>query len=370
MTRWAKSLGGLAIWAACVVGAQAQFPGDGGLGGMPEPLGIPSGGELIPGPISPLNAPPGPSDIFSLPASSPSAFMDDPRPLETAVFIHVGAMALARFAPAGPVVATSSNTSMSYGTVIPQMNWGGRGTLGILHENYAWELTGFYVPNQSSSANTSNPAGMTIPFGAIPPEMSAAGLTNTATGVIQSYSTSFGNIELNDRTTNLSIFNFEAIIGLRYSDIQESAITNYIGSTPSNGSSYGATTYNRMVLPQIGLEHNLQPWRGISLGSQYKVALGPNFTESQLSLTQSTGLNQFTNSATNTVFGQLYEINLFANLFILERFRFRLGMDMIWANGIATPGNIFTYDIANPTISNRTGSAFYWGPNFEFQFLF
>lgn len=371
MTRWAKSFGGFAIWAGCVLGAQAQFPGDGG-GAMPEPLGMPSsGGGLVPGPISPLAAPPGPDDQFSLPASSPSAFMDDPRPLETAVFLHVGAIALKQFSPAGPVVATSPTASLSYSDVDPQMLWGGRGTLGILHENHAWEITGFYIPNHGSSNSAAPTSGtMTIPFGAIPPDMAATGLTNTANGVIQNYYSSFGNVELNYRTTNLAIFNFEAIVGLRYTDLQQSASTNYIGATPTASSVYSATTYNRMVLPQIGFEHNLQPICGVSLGSQYKVALGPNFTESQLNLNQGTGLNLLSNSANNTTFGQIYEINLFGNINLTERFRFKAGVDVIWANGIATPGNVLNYNISSPTISSRSGSSFYWGPTFELQFLF
>src|SRR5437764_14415557 len=65
----------------------------GGIPGVPPPASKGKGkgrdpGELVPGPISPWAAPPGPGDDLSLPADIPNAFPCDECPKPTRVYFH------------------------------------------------------------------------------------------------------------------------------------------------------------------------------------------------------------------------------------------------------------------------------------------
>jgi hypothetical protein len=43
---------------------------------------------------------------------------------------------------------------------------------------------------------------------------------------------------------------------------------------------------------------------------------------------------------------------------------------LLWLNGIVEPGRIYSPNLNPPMISDKTGSAFFWGPSLEAQFLF
>lgn len=333
---------------------------------------------MIPPPLSPMADNFGPPESNSLPAGGPSAFMAEDRFPECAVFFHVGAQALQRNSPVGPQLAYfnpvpaapgNPTSALSYNDVDPNMAWGVRGTLGILYENHAFEVTGFYIPPSTSTITAATPNGMSLPLGSLSPDLALySTILNNATTVQSSFKTALGNVEANYRVTNLAIFNCEAIVGFRYTDLQE---TGTVISGNSTGSlNYQTRGFNRMLLPQLGFEHNLQPWHGISLGSQYKVGLGPNLTQSYLYLNDGQGLNLTSGSQSGTYFSQVYEINVYANLFLLERFRLKAGVDLLWLNGIVEPGRIYSPNLNPPMISDKTGSAFFWGPSLEAQFLF
>jgi len=381
MTRWAKAMGGLAFWAMSAFVAQAQFPGGaGGAPGLPEPLGVPSGAGMVPGPSGPVGPPMEVPEYMSLPAGGPSAFMAEDRFPECAVFFHIGGQALQRNSPAGPPLGyfnpvppagSSLNpaTAVGFPDISPNMAWGVKGTLGILYENHAFEVTGFYIPANTATTTVAPTGGMSLPFGPLPPELAPySSILSGATSVQPSLKTALGNIETNYRVTNLAIFNCEAIVGFRYTDLQETG--NVISSAPAGSIDYQTRSFNRMLLPQLGFEHNLQPWHGISLGSQYKVGLGPNLTQSYISVNDGSGLNLVSGSQSLTTFAQVYEINAYANLFILERFRLKMGVDLMFLNGIVEPGRIYNPNLSAPSITSQTGSAFFWGPSVECQFLF
>ncbi len=381
MTRWAKAMGGLAFWALSAFVAQAQFPGGAGGGpAMPEPVGVPSGAGMPSGPMpqygggGPVELP----DYVNLPAGSPSAFTCDEHIPECAVYLHIGGQALQRNRPVGPPLGYFNpipaapgvpGTAVQWDNINPNMAWGPKGTLGILYENHAFELTGFYIPNSTSSTTIAPAGGMSLPFLPLPPELANYNsILTSATSVQPSLKTALGNIEANYRTTNLAIFGCEAIVGFRYTDLQETGTV--ISSAPTGSLNYQTRSFNRMLLPQIGFEHNLRPWHGISLGSSYKAAIGPNLTQSYLSVNDGQGLNLQSGSQANNYFSQVYEINAYANLLLLDRFRLKMGVDLLWLNGIMEPGRIYSQNLSSPNITSHTGSSFFWGPSIECQFLF
>src|SRR5262249_59762842 len=96
MTSGGKRGAGLAAWLGLTVAVQAQPmpPGSPGRAGIPEPIRYAPDSPapfLVPGPVNPLMAPPGPPSSLSLPADHSTAF--DPRaPPATAWFAHVGVL--------------------------------------------------------------------------------------------------------------------------------------------------------------------------------------------------------------------------------------------------------------------------------------
>src|SRR5262249_35925758 len=94
MNRWWISLALTVAGLGLALRADAQAP-------MPEPL--PCGamppnlvGPPVPGPMGPMEAPPGPPANLGISAGTPGAFMNCPPCCETGCYAHVGAMALMR----------------------------------------------------------------------------------------------------------------------------------------------------------------------------------------------------------------------------------------------------------------------------------
>src|SRR5439155_13905691 len=101
----------LAVGLGQGTGAKAQLPNPGGVPAMPEPLpcvpppgpggpGPAQGGKcppnLVPGPLNPNDAPPGPSDELGLPPEVKNAFPCEECPLPYRTFFHAGTQALQR----------------------------------------------------------------------------------------------------------------------------------------------------------------------------------------------------------------------------------------------------------------------------------
>src|SRR5262249_264934 len=102
MTRWWM---GVALTAGCLgltTAARAQVGGSApnplGPARIPEPMPCAPAGEpnLIPGPISPLAAPPGPPACLSLPAGHSGAFQCENFVPDQGVYFHVGTQGLMR----------------------------------------------------------------------------------------------------------------------------------------------------------------------------------------------------------------------------------------------------------------------------------
>src|SRR3954468_8814917 len=101
MTGWCKRVAVLAAWLGLTVAVQAQSkapPGSPGPAPIPEPLRFAPEAPspyLVPGPVNPMMAPPGPPSCLSLPADHTTAF-DAGNPPECSCFAHIGIMSLKR----------------------------------------------------------------------------------------------------------------------------------------------------------------------------------------------------------------------------------------------------------------------------------
>ena len=171
MTRWWKCVAVAAAWLGLGVAGQAQqeIPSPVGAARMIEPLGYKAEPQpaLVPGPLTPQVAPPGPPDCLALPASHSSAFQDENYTTESACFAAAGMVGLQRYHTGNLPVAYNqlNNVALNVSEIQTDMNPGVRATLGYLLGSSAIELTGFFVPGSASS----NQVMGTIPINSFTP---------------------------------------------------------------------------------------------------------------------------------------------------------------------------------------------------------
>jgi hypothetical protein len=124
MSRGWKGLALVAAWLWLVAVGQAEPSLPVGAAQMPEPVPTDAPPKampnLVPGPISPYAAPPGPGDDLSLPAGHKSAFETECLPTESHFFVHLGAVGYQRstlsgapFAVLDPGIPITPSTTRS-----------------------------------------------------------------------------------------------------------------------------------------------------------------------------------------------------------------------------------------------------------------
>ncbi len=374
---------------------------------MPEPLPCgPAGGpppapapNLVPGPINPADAPPGPCDQLSLPANHASAFQCENYPPECACYASLGAMALQRQQLGAGAIAVYDNNSMNLDTgfsapanspvaerfkdLVPGMNWGARGTVGYLFNDQAVELTAFYIFQQSVSQVVDNPGNIDSFF--IHPPLGFEGdngLWLQSDRVASTFQSSLFNDELNYRTWNVGISGLEFIAGVRYLDEREKLalftsdddLTLQSNNRPPDlkrNATYSVLARNHILAPQVGLDYNAPLWRFLSWGFDGKAGAGPNWSNTNILLQRGDGFVGFNNHHNHVGVSQVYQAGFYLDFHILERLRLRGGYQALWLVDVTTSQDQVDFNLANHAgTQNHTGSIFYHGPMVELQFLF
>jgi hypothetical protein len=366
----------------------------------PEPAPISLTEPALPGPACPQNAASCVPDSLSLPASVPGAFTDRVEAKECAFYFHVGTQALERqhLGHLPLAVLDPSESGLNTGAVplpinltvihdansiVPNMAWGPRGTLGVLCDNHAFEVTGYYIPRTTSSTTTSQP-GRIDGFFFNPPVGFEGdnGLWLQSDQMRTELSTTIYNVELNCRHWNRAVTEAELIIGIRYFDLQE-RLANTTGDDsltvldifghpdPTRIATYTVQTHNRLLAPQLGVEWNPDIFCWLSGAFIAKGAWGVNFSDVHTSLERADGLVGFTGSRSKEIFSHMYELSAALDVHFLERMRLRAGYTAMWLLNAPMPTEQVDFNLANP-LGRRDdhGSVFFHGPMIEFLFLF
>ncbi|MSR30137.1 MAG: hypothetical protein EXR99_01405 [Gemmataceae bacterium] len=398
------SLGFIALFSFSFQGQAQTIPSTSPVPPLAEPipLGISSGPVSRPA-ISPLPFPgpmgggENPNDLTLSPLA-PTAFMEEPAILESTWFGNFGARALMRKHTQQFVTAYLNPTNTDSGTVPnfatlpglqnfrdlnPPMSWGPAVTLGIIHNNHILEFYGFYIPQNSKAISVSLPGQLSSPFGSVPPPPFAPigfqgnnGLVLNADTITTTFNTALGNAEFNYRYCSNAVKDFEIVIGIRYFDMQENMVvsTNDDGlvfpTNPILVADYNSRSHNHMLNAQVGYEYNARILPHVGIGSMGKGGIGPNWWQSQVSLTRGDGLEGFNGSQAGTAFSSIFELSLYADILLLERARMRVGYNVMWLIGVSEAAAQFDYNLRNQSGSRDIGSAFYQGPTLDFQFLF
>jgi hypothetical protein len=411
---------GVALLTGCLgqEPAQAQYlPNTVAPPSMPEPLPcnpqtqVPkpqlradlTAQSLVPGPISPLAAPPAPPEDLSLPANIPGAFQSEECPIPDRVYLHLGTQGLKRQSLGHEVTAyTDAGTNSRADTgnialipnvqpaqdlnqISPQMAFGYKATLGYLMESVgcAVELTGFYIPKTDDSVVATNPGRLNTFFTNAPLGFAGnLGIGLQADRVVATQETTLGSAEFNVRTFSKIFAACEPIIGVRYFSLQERfglmvdddglSLPDALGrGDPARVATYSTRVKSNIIVPQVGLEYQGSLFKGVALGVYGKAGAGLGLSDISTTLIrgdQVVGLNGFRNRKN---FTQIYETGIVLDVYMLERARVRAGYTALWIVNIPEAVDQFSPNLSLPIgQQDNAGNILYHGPMLELQFLF
>jgi hypothetical protein len=406
MTRWM----GVALIASMLVqsAAQAQCcggvaPSPVGAARMPEPVPCAAAlPNLIEGPITPGQAPPGPPPELSLPSNHTGAFQCDNYAPECAWYLHLGAVGLERNRSGHQPLAvldqqTGANFRLDTGVFPPRRDRvildsaqvsepyvvGPSGVIGITWcGNESLELRGWYLFDHTRTATVVNQGrvdGLFIhpPFGFTGDN----GLWQQADVMSVKRESELGNVELN-YLRDSAFLDLELILGVRYMHLDETYQV-YTGDDdltfrdvngnpdPRRQATYTIHGINNLVIAQTGAEWDYLIWKFISCGIEGKAGLGADFVQQSHTLNRGDGFPGFPRSIRHDVlFSQVYETGVWLDLHFTERCRMRAGYQALWMLGVSVPQDGLNYNLGVHNGLNRNGSEFYHGPMVEMQFLF
>jgi hypothetical protein len=372
----------------------------------PEPLPIgacpPPTPNLVPGPLTPDKAPPGPPDGLSLPPSTPGAFQCETYATETNIFFNIGAQSLQRqrlgkgaiavtdvdnttpTLKTGVVPLPSSPVALSFNDIVPDLSWGPRMTIGVLAGSDVIEATGYFLPRTSRTIGSANPGRLDPFFFDAPTGFGGDNGLFLQDDIVQTtLQSTVGNAELNYRYTDLGLNGMELILGVRYFDVMErlttfvdqNAISNPLNpaagiANPLDQATYSAATHNRIIAPQFGFEGEWGLCKWLSAGVLAKGAWGMNFVTQDHSLVRGDGFLGFADSHSDSIFSQMYEVGAFAEIHVTERCNVRFGYNALWILHVDAVVDQYKVDLSNQQTINHNGSIYYGGPMIELQFLF
>lgn len=382
MKRWSKGtaimVASLALGAGPVANTQ---PTPFGPARMPEPTPYAvSQPPLAPGPMTALDAPPGPPSSLSLPANHAGAFQSEDFATESVWFFHGGTQAYKRQGLGnfnlGATTGSVGVPAQNLHNLNPNWGWGPCGTIGYLFGDSVIEL-GFYGIPENSKVQT-NINALSLNPGFINAPTGFTDLFTNADRLSTTFSSHIWSTELNYRYSDIAVRGTELILGIRYVDQGDklSVMTDRDALTTASQlaqATYQVSTTNHFLAPQVGFEWERKLCKWLSTGMVAKGAWGVNFAEVQDKLYRGDGVRGFDIRNNDPVFSHLYEMNFFLELHLLERLKLRGGYNFMWLCQWATGPSNFTSDLNAPQTNpnfNHDGSIFYQGPQFELQFLF
>lgn len=360
-----------------------------------EPLPCaPASPHLVPGPITPLQAPMGPPDCLSLPFDHNSAFPCEEMPLEKACYFHIGTQSLARQRLGNLPLAVVSPEVLDTGAPSPEnadvlvnlrdrssrMNFGVRGTVGYFFGGgWSLEATGFYVGENERTIHFDYPTQINSFFHNPPIGFEGNNdLWRQADRMTLEKKTYVMNGELNCRTFDPGIGNCEIIFGVRFLEFRDRiAITTdddnitFPGINPIMIARYEVDAINRIAAPQIGFEWGFLDFGCFTFGINGKAAAGVNFVDISTKLSRGDGFVGFEGGRTEVQFSHMYDLGGYVDLHILERMRMRFGYNILWLANISVNSNQIEFDLSIPNgREDKNGSVYLHGLMAEFQFLF
>lgn len=278
----------------------------------------------------------------------------------------------------GKVSPPGTPVLQSFHDLSPYMQPGWTGAIGYFVDGMAVELSGFYTGNQKGISNDAV-AGRINSFFFNPPVGFEGdnGMWNHADIFKVTMSTQVYNAELNTKLWAPNLTGFDAIVGLRYFNVQERLDMGVDDDSLSfaldqtRQALYIVKTENQFVAAQLGFEFNepLLPW--LSIGGFGKGAWGCNFYDVNYQLHRGDSFLGFDRSRSTTMFSMLYETGVSLDFYFGSRWHAKMGYDAMWFIDMPEISEQVNYNLAQPTGLLRDKASIFWhGPVFEMQLLF
>jgi hypothetical protein len=287
---------------------------------------------------------------------------------------------------ATPVIASFRDISPGY------MN-GVRATLGYHCDTSAFEVSGFYMSQSSSSTTFVAPGQLSTFFNIGGNFLNAPlgfegdnGMWLQADLMRITFKQAVGSAEANYRWWLSHESDFSWSLGVRYLNVYERlgfftgdddlTVLDVNGHPdPTRQANYQVTTSNNIVAPQLGFQW--EKTLGCHLGCYLafnltaKGAWGVDFSDVNVLLERGDGFVGFNTSRSDTHFSQLYEMGINLDIYLAERARLRVGYQMLWVVDVPTAVGQLDYDLSHTSGQvNNNGSIFYHGPMVELHVLF
>lgn len=266
-----------------------------------------------------------------------------------------------------------------------EMDWmvGYRATLGWHWNNKALELTGYYIPQDTSYHRVNLPRQLDLPF--FNPPVGFEGnnfLWLQADQASVALRTALGNAELNYRWWTGEHLYFSWLVGVRYVDLWERlriftdddglTVADAVGRPdPLRQATYTARAHNRILAGQLGFEWNipLNPWVAATWSA--KGAWGANFVEVDTRLKRGDGFLGFRNERSETTFSHLYDAGFFLDWKLHQCAKLRTGWNLLWLVQVTEAVEQVDYNLANTQGRRKpNGDVFYHGPTIELHLVF
>jgi hypothetical protein len=336
----------------------------------------------------------------SLPSNLSNAFSMPPCPEPGACYFGIGYMAQQRqrLGHGAAVVLDTASGGVHTGTPPPpgapllgdfhdiniRFNNGERVTLGYHCDGQAFELSGFYL-SQNSSAKEYAHAGSLDTFFNVNGSFTTFplgfegdnGMWSHADVMRLRLQTAQGSAEFNYRCWLGADSDCSWLIGVRYLGLYE-RFSFYTGDNdltipnPTTQSTYSVTANNQIVAPQLGFEWNRPICCWLAFTMSAKAAWGANFLTVDVNLKRGDGFQGPHGSRSQTLFSQLYETGFFLDIGLPKcPGRLRAGYDLMWAVDVAEALGQFDYNLAHTSGRVKDHqSIFYHGPIAELTFRF
>ena len=419
MSKWWMSITLAALGAFATNCPAQQFPymggGQGGQGGMPEPLPISPGGPgMDPGmPMPGMMGGPGmagpdggmgmpypgmmpPGALATGPGLDPRQVPPGPQ-VSARWYGSVGYMGLMRGKLDHSSLAQLDTTSGGIDTgsayfggptvldandLNPRIGSGFTAMIGKQWGDYAVEFGGFYIAQQTSFKQIEDKGSLNAGFSNPPLGFEGDnGMFLQGDVFRASLSDTIGSAELNFRKWNCGCPYLSTTWGIRYFDVLE-RFNQYMGDDDltvlnMNGqpdrtrqATYSTTAHNRIVAPQLGLDFNypLGMWLAVDIAA--KGAWGVNFLETDIELQRGDGLIGRQGGHSQACFSQLYEMGFNLDVFITPHTRIRAGYNVLWACDVGTAPDQVNYDLSKSVSSDHNGNMFFHGPSLQFQWAY
>ncbi len=269
--------------------------------------------------------------------------------------------------------------AVSFNDIDTSFQWGVRASFGVQWERHIFEVSGYYIPEQTDTAEIVAPGQLDVAFAAFPTPLGFAGnnfLWLQADRVVLRLETQLANAEANYRYVWHP--GIELIAGIRYFDVQEtfSILTDDDGLVaqppdPLRTATYQIQTTNRLIGPQLGFlcEHYLT--ENISFGFSTKGMLGADFLSVENRLIRGDGFERTPGSRDDVQLSGLTELELFVNIGFNEHIRLNAGYQALWILEVPVAHQQLNFNPVTPLGTvNDSGTIFYHGPRIELQLLF